>query len=50
MVNGIYTFEIGGPSKTNKQIQGVPNAYLVIDGIEGGSNNRIPLWMFGFLY
>ena len=50
MVDSTYVFEVGGNSKTSKQIQGVPNAYLAIDGIEGGVGNRIPLWLFGFLY
>jgi predicted AAA+ superfamily ATPase len=50
MVDSRYVFEVGGTSKTSKQIQGVPNAYLAIDGIEGGVGNRIPLWLFGFLY
>lgn len=50
MVDSTYVFEVGGVSKTSKQIQGVPNAYLAIDGIEGGVGNRIPLWLFGFLY
>lgn len=50
MVDSQYVFEVGGTSKTSKQIQGVPNAYLAIDGIEGGIGNRIPLWLFGFLY
>lgn len=50
MVDSTYVFEVGGTSKTSKQIQGVPNAYLAIDGIAGGVGNRIPLWLFGFLY
>ncbi len=50
MIDSIYTFEIGGQSKTNKQIQGVPNAFLAIDEIEYGNGNRIPLWLFGFMY
>lgn len=45
-----YTFEIGGPSKTPEQIRGIPNAYIVADGIKGGAGNKIPLWLFGFLY
>lgn len=45
-----YLFEIGGPSKGNKQIDGLVNAYLAIDDIETGYNNKIPLWLFGFLY
>lgn len=50
MVDGIYTFEVGGPTKTNEQIRGIPNAYIAADRIEGGSGNKIPLWLFGFLY
>lgn len=50
MVDGKFTFEIGGPSKTAKQIIGVPQAYIVADGIKGGRSNKIPLWLFGFLY
>jgi len=49
-VDNTYTFEIGGPSKTQEQIRGVPNAYIASDGIIGGSGRRIPLWLFGFLY
>jgi hypothetical protein len=36
--------------KINKQIKGIPNAYLAIDKLEGASNSRIPLWLLGFLY
>lgn len=49
MVDNTYVFEVGGASKTNEQIRGIPNAYLALD-IEGGNNNRIPLWLFGMLY
>jgi len=49
-IDDTYTFEIGGPSKTREQIRGVPNAYIAADGIKGGSGNKIPLWLFGFLY
>jgi predicted AAA+ superfamily ATPase len=50
MIDGKYTFEIGGPSKTAEQIQGVPLSYIAADGIKGGSGNKIPLWLLGFLY
>ena len=50
VVNGKYTFEIGGKNKTQKQISGVSDSFLVLDDIEYGSKNRIPLWLFGFLY
>ena len=45
-----YTFEIGGPNKQQKQIQGIDNAYVVKDDIEYGYKNVIPLWHFGFNY
>jgi predicted AAA+ superfamily ATPase len=50
LVDNKYTFEIGGSTKTFDQIKDLPNSYLVIDGLEIGSGNKIPLWMFGFLY
>ena len=50
IVNNKYTFEIGGRRKTKKQIKGIENSYLVVDEEEIGSDNRIPLWLFGFLY
>ncbi|GHT66903.1 ATPase AAA [Bacteroidia bacterium] len=45
-----YLFEIGGKSKSGKQIEGVSNAYIAADNIEYGFDKKIPLWQFGFLY
>ncbi|KKP67578.1 MAG: hypothetical protein UR66_C0013G0021 [Candidatus Moranbacteria bacterium GW2011_GWE1_35_17] len=42
--------EVGGRSKDFKQISKISNAYLVLDGLEIAQNNKIPLWLFGFLY
>jgi len=50
LVNNKYLFEIGGKDKTNKQIASLKNAYIVADNIEFGYGNKIPLWLFGFLY
>lgn len=50
LVDRKYTFEIGGKNKTVKQITGIDNAYIVADNIEFGSGNKIPLWLFGFMY
>ena len=36
--------------KSIKQIKNMVNAYVVRDTIEIGSNNIIPIWLFGFLY
>ena len=49
MIDDAVVFEVGGANKTSDQIRGIPNAYLALD-IEGGNNNRIPLWLFGMLY
>jgi predicted AAA+ superfamily ATPase len=49
-VDGRYLFEVGGESKTFDQIANIPESYLVVDDIETGLGNRIPLWMFGMLY
>lgn len=50
MVDRTYTFEIGGAAKTERQIAGIPLTYIASDDIEFGSGNKIPLWLFGFLY
>ncbi|MFW5755239.1 MAG: ATP-binding protein [Tangfeifania sp.] len=50
IVNDKFIFEIGGKNKTQHQIRDLNNAYLVLDDIENGIFNRIPLWLFGFLY
>jgi uncharacterized protein len=50
LVSNKYTFEIGGKNKKKKQIPIVPNSFIVMDDIESGYENVIPLWMFGFLY
>ncbi len=50
LVDDTFTFEIGGKNKTNKQVQGIKNAYIIKDNIEYGHKNNIPLWLFGFLY
>lgn len=45
-----YTVEVGGQSKGGKQIAGVENAFIAADNIEFALGNKIPLWLFGFLY
>jgi hypothetical protein len=44
------TFEVGGKSKTQEQIEGLKNAYIVKDDIEYGYQNVLPLWAFGLNY
>ena len=45
-----FTFEIGGKSKSQKQIASIPNSYVVKDKIEYGYSNVVPLWAFGLNY
>jgi len=50
LVNGEYTFEIGGAKKGKKQIADIADSWIVSDDIEYGLDRKIPLWIFGFLY
>jgi hypothetical protein len=50
LVDSLYSFEIGGKDKSGKQISNLKDAYIVSDDIEYGFQNKIPLWLFGFLY
>jgi len=50
LVDDKYTFEIGGKNKSFKQIKDIKNSFVVADDMEIGSGNKIPLWLFGFLY
>ena len=50
LIDRKYTIEAGGKSKDGKQIAGVPNAFIAADNIEYALGNKIPLWLFGFMY
>jgi hypothetical protein len=50
LVDGEYSFEIGGREKGQKQVSGLNSACIVKDGIESGGGNVLPIWMFGLLY
>lgn len=50
LIDGQYTFEVGGRNKKFQQIKDVPDSFLAIDDLDIGTGNRIPLWMFGLLY
>ena len=49
-VDGRYTIEVGGHSKGKKQLSGVPDGYIAAANEEYVIGNKIPLWLFGFLY
>ena len=50
LVDGHYLFEVGGAKKKFGQIKDIPDSFVVADGMETGIGNKIPLWLFGFLY
>ena len=50
ILDEIYTFEIGGKDKNSRQIKDIKNSFIVSDNLEIGYENKIPLWLFGFLY
>ena len=50
LVDDGITFEVGGKNKDSSQIKSIENAWLALDNIEIGQGNRIPLWLFGYLY
>jgi hypothetical protein len=45
LVNNMYHFTVGG-----RKTEPVPGIYAAADVIEIGEGNKIPLWLFGFLY
>lgn len=49
-IDHTYTIEVGGHSKGNKQLEGVANGYIAAGDEEYAIGNKIPLWLFGFLY
>lgn len=46
LVDNKYVVEVGGKNKTVKD----KDVFIAADGIETGWGNKIPLWLFGFLY
>lgn len=50
MIDDKYVFEVGGKNKKFAQIKNLENSFIAMDGIESGFGNKIPLWLFGFIY
>jgi predicted AAA+ superfamily ATPase len=50
MVDGKYTFEVGGAKKGFEQIKDIKDSFVVADDIETGFGSKIPMWLIGFLY
>ncbi|NPD83660.1 ATP-binding protein [Lentimicrobium sp. L6] len=49
-IDNRYVFEIGGRKKTFEQIADLPDSFIAADDLEVGYHNKIPLWLFGFMY
>lgn len=47
LVNGQYAFRVEDETSRRKAY---PELRYAVDGMETGGENRIPLWLFGFLY
>lgn len=45
-----HVLEIGGKGKHYKQIADLPDSFVIVDDTETGFGNKIPMWLFGFLY
>lgn len=50
IIDGKWIVEVGGKTKGNKQIKQAKNSFIAADNIEVSYQNKIPLWLFGFLY
>jgi hypothetical protein len=50
LVDRIFVFEVGGKDKGFSQIRNIGNSFVASDDIETGAGNKIPLWLFGFMY
>lgn len=50
LIDETFLFEIGGSKKSAAQLNNQPNSFVAADGIEVGFGNKIPIWLFGFLY
>lgn len=50
LIDNKFLFEVGGRKKGFNQIKDIENSYIACDDIEIGYGNKVPLWLFGFLY
>ncbi len=47
---GDIIFEVGSKNKSFEQIKDIKNSYLALDIDSATHKNKVPLWLFGFLY
>ncbi len=44
------TIEVGGKNKNASQVKHLDHYLIAADHIETGIGNKVPIWLFGFLY
>ncbi len=49
-ITGGLTIEVGGKGKNSEQVKHLDNYIIASDNLETGSGNKVPVWLFGFLY
>ena len=49
-ITGGLTIEVGGKGKNYEQVKHLDNYIIASDNLETGSENKAPVWLFGFLY
>ncbi|SIS80815.1 ATP-binding protein [Belliella pelovolcani] len=50
LIDNKFEFEIGGKNKNFNQIANIPDSFVAADEMLHGIGNKIPLYLFGFLY
>jgi len=52
VLNGFSTFPsfLLNPFSKMARLHNLPNSFLALDPPEAGAGNKLPLWLFGFLY
>lgn len=50
LVNDRYVLEVGGKNKDFSQMANLSDSVIAADDLEYGLGNKIPLYLFGFLY
>lgn len=50
LVDNEYVFEIGGRKKSHEQVKDSQRSFVVRDDVEMGYGDKIPLWLFGFIF
>ena len=50
LIDKRYIVEVGGKDKSFDQIKDIKESFVAADDLTIGKGNKVPLWLFGFLY